>query len=153
LRVQDCRISAPAAIGHGLRPVAPWEFAMSLDLAVPILVVDDYRTMVRIVRDQLTRLGFTDVDDAANGEEALAKLRARKFGLVISDWNMEPMNGIELLRRVRTEFEEPVRFIMLTADSRTDNVIAARRAGVDTYLVKPFTAQTLKARIEAALAA
>ena len=126
---------------------------MSLDLSVPILVVDDYRTMVRIVRDQLARLGFTDVDDAANGEEALAKLRARKYKLVISDWNMEPMNGIELLRRVRAEFEEPVRFIMLTADSRTDNVIAARRAGVDTYLVKPFTAQTLKTRIEAALAA
>ena len=126
---------------------------MNPDASVPILVVDDYRTMVRIVREQLARLGFTDVDDAANGEEALAKLRARKYGLVISDWNMEPMTGIELLRRVRAEFADPIRFIMLTADSRTDNVIAARRAGVDTYLVKPFTAPTLKAKIDSALAA
>lgn len=126
---------------------------MGLDVQLPILVVDDYRTMVRILRDQLARIGFTDVDDASNGEEALAKLRAKKYGLVISDWNMEPMNGIELLKRVRAEFDEPVRFIMLTAESKTDHVIAARRAGVDTYLVKPFTPQTLKAKIESALAA
>lgn len=125
---------------------------MNADASVPILIVDDYRAMVRIVRDQLTRLGFTDVDDAANGEEALVKLRAKQYRLVISDWNMEPMNGIELLRRVRAEFAEPVRFIMVTAESRTDNVVAARRAGVDTYLVKPFTPQALKAKIESALA-
>jgi len=126
---------------------------MAVDLSMPILVVDDYKTMIRIIRNLLKQLGFDDVDDAADGTEALEKMKSRRYGLVISDWNMEPMNGIELLKRVRAEIAAPVRFIMLTAESKTDHVVAARRAGVDTYILKPFTPQTLKAKIESALAA
>ncbi|MBL8589775.1 MAG: response regulator [Methylobacteriaceae bacterium] len=126
---------------------------MALDVNMPILVVDDYRTMIRIVRGLLTQLGFTDVDEAANGEEALAKLREKDYGLVISDWNMEPVNGMELLRRVRAERADKTRFIMVTAESKTDQVLAARRAGVDNYIVKPFNAQTLRAKIETVCAA
>ncbi len=123
---------------------------MALDLGMPILVVDDYQTMVRIIRNLLKQLGFEDVDDASDGTAALAKMKEKKYGLVISDWNMEPMTGYELLRQVRSE--EALRttpFIMVTAESKTDNVIAAKKAGVNNYIVKPFNAQTLKAKIEA----
>ncbi|MBK9080847.1 MAG: response regulator [Rhizobiales bacterium] len=121
---------------------------MKLDIAMPILVVDDYQTMIKIVRGLLRQLGFENVDEARNGAEALAKLRAKPYGLVISDWNMEPMNGLELLRRVREDVAHPVRFIMVTAESKTEHVLAARRAGVDNYIVKPFNAQTLRSKIE-----
>ena len=126
---------------------------MPLDTKMPILVVDDYQTMVKIVRAMLAQLGFEDVDSASDGEEALSKMRDKKYGLVISDWNMEPMNGLDLLRKVRAEQQREVRFIMVTAESKTDHVIAARRAGVDNYIVKPFNAQTLQSKIQAAMAA
>ncbi len=126
---------------------------MTMDTKMPILVVDDYQTMVKIVRSMLTQLGFEDVDSASDGQEALGKMRDKKYGLVISDWNMEPMNGLDLLRKVRAEQQRDVRFIMVTAESKTDHVIAARRAGVDNYIVKPFNAQTLHSKIKAALAA
>jgi two-component system chemotaxis response regulator CheY len=121
--------------------------------SLPILVVDDYQTMVKILRSMLGELGFKDIDTASDGQEALAKLREKRYGLVISDWNMEPMSGLDLLRHVRAENAGDVRFIMVTAESKTDHVIAARRAGVDTYIVKPFNAATLKKKIDAALAA
>jgi two-component system chemotaxis response regulator CheY len=126
---------------------------MPLDAKLPILVVDDYQTMVKIVRAMLAQLGFEDVDSASDGQEALSKMRDKKYGLVISDWNMEPMNGLDLLRKVRAEQQREVRFIMVTAESKTDHVIAARRAGVDNYIVKPFNAQTLQSKIQAAMAA
>ena len=126
---------------------------MPLDTKMPILVVDDYQTMVKIVRAMLAQLGFEDVDSASDGHEALGKMRDKKYGLVISDWNMEPMNGLDLLRKVRAEQQREVRFIMVTAESKTDHVIAARRAGVDNYIVKPFNAQTLQSKIQAAMAA
>ena len=126
---------------------------MPLDAKLPILVVDDYLTMVKIVRAMLAQLGFEDVDSASDGQEALSKMRDKKYGLVISDWNMEPMNGLDLLRKVRAEQQREVRFIMVTAESKTDHVIAARRAGVDNYIVKPFNAQTLQSKIQAAMAA
>ena len=126
---------------------------MPLDTKMPILVVDDYQTMVKIVRGMLEQLGFEDVDSASDGHEALARMREKKYGLVISDWNMEPMNGLDLLRQVRAGSQNDVRFIMLTAESKTDHVIAARRAGVDNYIVKPFNAKTLHSKIQAALAA
>jgi two-component system, chemotaxis family, chemotaxis protein CheY len=123
---------------------------MAVDPSMPVLVVDDYSTMVRIIRNLLRQLGFADVDDANDGMTALAKMRARRYGLVISDWNMEPMTGFDLLRRVRSDPElEDTPFIMVTAESKTDNVVAARKAGVNNYIVKPFNAQTLKAKIEA----
>jgi two-component system, chemotaxis family, chemotaxis protein CheY len=123
---------------------------MGLDPSMSVLVVDDYSTMVRIIRNLLRQLGFADVDDASNGEVALAKMHTKRYGLVISDWNMEPMTGYELLRQVRSDpglQETP--FIMVTAESKTENVIAAKKAGVNNYIVKPFNAQTLKAKIEA----
>ena len=123
---------------------------MALDLSMPVLVVDDYGTMIRIIRNLLKQLGFSDIDDASDGAAALAKMRAKHYGLVISDWNMEPMTGFELLRQMRADPGlEGTPFIMVTAESKTDNVVAAKKAGVSNYIVKPFNAQTLKAKIEA----
>ena len=123
---------------------------MSADVAMPILVVDDYKTMIRIIRNLLKQLGFEDVDEAADGTEALGKMRERRYGLVISDWNMEPMTGYELLKEVRSDTTlARTPFIMVTAESKTENVIAAKKAGVNNYIVKPFNAQTLKSKIDA----
>lgn len=123
---------------------------MALDLTMPVLVVDDYKTMVRIIRNLLKQIGFDDVDEAADGAEALTKLRERKYGLVISDWNMEPMTGYELLKQVRADDAlSEIPFIMITAEAKSENVIAARKAGVNNYIVKPFNAQTLKGKIDA----
>ena len=123
---------------------------MALDYGTPILVVDDYHTMVRIIRNLLKQLGFEDVDDAADGTAALEKLQQKPYGLVISDWNMEPMTGYELLRHVRADDRlKAMPFIMVTAESKTENVIAAKKAGASNYIVKPFNAQTLKNKIEA----
>jgi two-component system chemotaxis response regulator CheY len=120
---------------------------------MPVLVVDDYTTMVRIIRNLLRQLGFADIDDAPDGAAALAKMHSKRYGLVISDWNMEPMTGFELLREMRADPElGETPFIMVTAESKTENVIAARKAGVNNYIVKPFNAQTLKAKIEAVFA-
>jgi len=125
---------------------------MSLDLSTPVLVVDDYQTMIRILRNLLKQIGFKDVDDASDGTAALAKLREKKYGLVISDWNMEPMTGYELLQQVRAdESLSQLPFIMVTAEAKTENVIAAKKAGVNNYIVKPFNAQTLQAKITAVL--
>jgi len=125
---------------------------MTVDMSMPVLVVDDYKTMIRIIRNLLKQLGFTNVDDAADGSEALAKMRGRKYGLVISDWNMEPMTGYELLKEVRSdEHLAPTPFIMITAESKTENVIAAKKAGVNNYIVKPFNAATLKTKITAVI--
>ncbi|MBN8936339.1 MAG: response regulator [Rhizobiales bacterium] len=120
---------------------------------MPILVVDDYGTMIRIIRNLLRQLGFNDVDDATDGASALAKMRHKKYGLVISDWNMEPMTGYEFLKQVRANPDlNATPFIMVTAESKTENVIAAKEAGVDNYIVKPFNAATLKSKIEAVFA-
>jgi two-component system chemotaxis response regulator CheY len=126
---------------------------MAIDMSMPVLVVDDYNTMIRIIRNLLKQLGFEDVDDACDGSAALAKLREKKYGLVISDWNMEPMTGYELLKEVRADPGlNKTPFIMVTAESKTENVIAAKKAGVNNYIVKPFNAQTLKTKIEAVFA-
>jgi two-component system chemotaxis response regulator CheY len=121
---------------------------MSVDLTMPVLVVDDYKTMIRIIRNLLKQIGFNDVDDAADGSEALNKMRSRGYGLVISDWNMEPMTGYELLKEVRSDDGlRKTPFIMDTAESKTENVIAANKAGVNNNIVKPFNATTLKNKI------
>src|SRR5262245_33552974 len=127
---------------------------MAVNLSMPILVVDDYNTMVRIIKNLLRQIGFEDVDAAPDGSAALAKLRSKKYALVISDWNMEPMTGYELLKQMRADpalTETP--FIMVTAESKTENVIAAKQAGVNNYIVKPFNADTLKHKIDAVFAA
>jgi two-component system chemotaxis response regulator CheY len=126
---------------------------MSADLSMPILVVDDYNTMVRIIRNLLRQVGFTDVDDASDGITALRRLREKHYALVVSDWNMEPMTGYELLKEMRADPSlASVPFIMITAESKTENVIAAKKAGVSNYIVKPFNAATLKNKIDAVFA-
>jgi two-component system chemotaxis response regulator CheY len=111
--------------------------------------VDDYNTMVRIIRNLLRQLGFEHIDDASDGSAALVKMEQRKYGLVISDWNMEPMTGYDLLQQVRAHPDmSATPFIMVTAESKTENVVAAKKAGVSNYIVKPFNAQTLKSKIE-----
>ena len=121
---------------------------------MPVLVVDDYSTMIRIIRNLLKQLGFENIDDASDGSAALNKMRGKKYGLVISDWNMEPMTGYELLKQVRSNPDiSTTPFIMITAESKTENVIAAKQAGADNYIIKPFNAETLKHKIEAVFAA
>ena len=122
---------------------------MSLDLTMPVLVVDDYRTMARIMRMLLQKVGFQHVDESTDGADALAKMKERKYGLVISDWNMAPTTGYELLQQAKADEglrETP--FLMVSADLDPENVVAARKAGASGYVVKPFDAQILKARIE-----
>jgi two-component system chemotaxis response regulator CheY len=122
---------------------------MAVDLTLPILIVDDYNTMIRIIRNLLKQLGFEHVDDASDGVAALEKMRTRRYGLVISDWNMEPMTGYDFLQEVRADPGlATTPFIMVTAESKTENVIAAKKAGVSNYIVKPFNAQTLKSKID-----
>ena len=125
---------------------------MTVDRSLSILIVDDYKTMLRIIRNLLHQLGFSNIDEAADGAAALTKIRERPYGLVISDWNMQPMTGIELLREVRADAGlKATPFIMITAESKTENVIAAKVAGVSNYIVKPFNAETLKAKIASVL--
>jgi len=121
---------------------------MAVDKNMPILIVDDYKTMLRIIRNLLKQLGFDNVEEASDGSAALQKLRDGKFGLVISDWNMEPMSGIQLLREVRADGNlRKMPFIMVTAESKTENVVIAKEAGVTNYIVKPFNAATLKSKL------
>ena len=117
-----------------------------------VLVVDDYSTMRRIIRNLLTQIGYTDIDEAADGNEALKKLREVHYGLVISDWNMEPMTGYELLKQVRADDKlRETPFIMVTAESIAEKVVAARSAGANNFIVKPFNAATLQTKISAAV--
>ena len=119
-----------------------------------VLVVDDYNTMRRILRNLLSQIGFTNVEEAEDGTTGLRKLRERSFGLVISDWNMAPMSGLEFLKEVRSDGAlKDMPFIMITAESKTENVVAAKEAGVSNYIVKPFNADTLKRKIESVLGA
>jgi two-component system chemotaxis response regulator CheY len=126
---------------------------MTIDRFMPVLVVDDHGTMIKIVRSQLRQLGFADVDEANSGAEALTKLCTRRYGLIFSDWHMEPLSGLDLLIAIRGDAGlKQTPFIMVTGESRPENVIAAKKAGVSGYIVKPFNAQMLKVKIEAAFA-
>ena len=125
---------------------------MSVDMNMEILIVDDYRTMLRIIRNLLKQIGFDNVDEATDGSMALKKMREKSYGLVISDWNMEPMTGLQLLKEVRADAKlKHTPFIMVTAESKTENVVAAKQAGVNNYIVKPFNAATLKVKLTAVL--
>ena len=121
---------------------------------LPVLVVDDFKTTIRIVHSLLRQLGYENLDEAANGEEALRKLETKDYGLVLSDWNMEPMTGLELLKRLRaTAKGKRTPFVMIPAETTTDNVTAARQAGADGYIIKPFTAAVLKEKLSSIAAA
>jgi len=123
---------------------------MSVDKNMPILIVDDFKMMRRVVRNLLTQLGFSNLDEAADGAEALQKIKQKQYKLVVSDWNMEPMSGIELLEKVKSSPDtQGIDFIMLTAEGKTDNIIKAKQLGVNSYIVKPFTAKVLKEKLVA----
>ena len=123
-----------------------------MNTSMNVLIVDDYKTMLRIIRNLLKQIDFENVEEASDGNEAFAKLQEGNFGLVISDWNMEPMTGLELLQKVRADTKlKATPFIMVTAESKTENVVAAKQAGVSNYIVKPFNAETLKGKIEKVL--
>jgi two-component system chemotaxis response regulator CheY len=127
---------------------------MSVDKNMNVLIVDDYKTMLRIVRNLLKQLGFNNVDEATDGSMALQMLRAGHYGLIISDWNMEPMTGLQLLREVRADAKlKDIPFIMVTAESKSENVVTAKQAGVSNYIVKPFNAETLQAKLASVLGA
>jgi two-component system, chemotaxis family, chemotaxis protein CheY len=126
---------------------------MAIDRRMPVLVVDDHGTIRSTVRSQLRQLGFVDVDEANGGSEAIAKLCKRRYGLIFSDWHMEEMSGLDLLKTVRGDpGQQHLRFIMVTGESRTDNVIAAKKAGVSGYMVEPFDPEILKVKIETVFA-
>lgn len=125
---------------------------MAVDKAMKILVVDDYKTMVRIVRGLLNQLGFHNVDEATDGPTALSMIGANGYGLVLSDWNMAPMTGFELLKAVRADPKtRALPFVLVTAEAKVENVIAARQAGVNSYIIKPFTHAVLKQKLTAVL--
>ena len=121
-----------------------------MDRNMAILIVDDYKTMLRIIRNLLKQIGFDNVDEATDGSTALQRLREKNYGLVISDWNMELMTGLQLLKEIRSDSKlKHIPFIMITSESRTENVIAAKEAGVSNYIVKPFNADALKQKLQA----
>ncbi len=127
---------------------------MAVKKSMPILIVDDYKTMLRIVRNLLKQIGFDNVDEATDGSAALAKLKEKDYELIISDWNMEPMTGLQLLKEVRSDDRlKSTPFIMITAESKPENVVEAKRAGVNNYIVKPFNAETLKSKLASVFAA
>ncbi len=120
-----------------------------IDTGIKVLVVDDMSTMRRIVKNVLRQIGFSDIVEAENGQDALTKLKAGGFGLVVSDWNMPVMQGIELLRAVRADTElKTIPFLMVTAEAQKENLIEAVQAGVSNYVVKPFTAEVLQGKLE-----
>jgi two-component system, chemotaxis family, chemotaxis protein CheY len=118
------------------------------------LVVDDFSTMRRIVRNLLKELGFVNVQEAEDGVDALNKLRGESFDFVVSDWNMPNMTGIELLRAIRAdESLKHLPVLMVTAEAKKENIIEAAKAGASGYVVKPFTAATLDEKLKKIFAA
>jgi two-component system chemotaxis response regulator CheY len=125
---------------------------MAIDRSMPILVVDDHRTMRAIVARHLDGLGFRSIDSAGDPVTALTMLAQRRYGLILSDWNMAPMSGLDFLQALRRDpAHAATPFILITAESRPDNVLEARRLGVDGYLVKPFDRAGLQAKLAAVL--
>lgn len=115
-----------------------------------VLIVDDYKTMLRVVRNLLAQIGYTNVDEAMDGSAALQMTQKKNYDLIISDWNMEPMTGLDFLKALRAGGKKTP-FIMVTAESKTENIIAAKQAGVNNYIVKPFSAEILKNKIDAVI--
>ena len=137
---------------QGIKPNFGAGAQMAIDYSIPVLIVDDFATVSRIMRSLLRQAGFAEVDEASDGEQALAKMRERKYGLVISDWHMAPTSGLDLLQQMKAdEHLKATPFVMVSAEEGPDKVAAARQAGAAAYVLKPFDAQTLKSRIETAL--
>ncbi len=122
---------------------------MAVDkVGMRILIVDDFKTMLKVIDGVLRQLGFRNIDEATDGTMALEKLKENKYDLILSDWNMEPMSGLDLLKKVRAEATlKHIPFILITAESKPENIVAAKQAGVNNYIVKPFNANTLKDKL------
>lgn len=125
---------------------------MSVDKNMPILIVDDYKTMLKIERNLLNQLGFTNIDEALHGEQAWEMMQEKDYKLILSDWNMEPLDGLEFLKRVRASDKfSKMPFIMVTAETKAANILLAKKEGVNNYIVKPFNAATLKVKMQAVI--
>ena len=121
---------------------------MAVNKDMKFLVVDDMVSMVKIIESRLRQLGFRNIDTAADGQAALAKLKAGSYDFVLSDWNMQPMNGFDLLKAIRADAAiGKIPVILITAESKVENIVAAKQAGVNNYIVKPFNAATLKEKL------
>lgn len=125
---------------------------MAVNKQMKILLVDDFKSMTLLTEGMLRQMGFTNIDSAANGKQALQKMATENYDLVLSDWNMDEMNGLELLQALRASAaarETP--FVMITAEGKIDNIVAAKKAGANNYIIKPFSAVTLKEKLSAVL--
>jgi two-component system, chemotaxis family, chemotaxis protein CheY len=121
---------------------------MAVDLSTRVLVVDDYATMTRLIAGLLRQLGFCNVDTTTDGNTALQMMDECSYGLVLSDWNMEPVTGLDLVKAIRADQRlNDTPFVMVTAEAKPENVITAKLAGVDAYIVKPFSAETLRRKL------
>jgi len=122
---------------------------MAIDTSMKVLVVDDFATMRRIIKGVLKQLGFSDIIEADDGSNALKELKKEKVGLIVSDWNMPNMTGLDLLKEVRGDGDlKDTPFLMVTAEGQKENVVQAVQAGVSNYIVKPFTPETFKDKLE-----
>jgi two-component system, chemotaxis family, chemotaxis protein CheY len=122
---------------------------MPASLDIKILVVDDFATMRRIIKNILKQLGYNDIDEADDGAAAIAKLKSTKFDFVITDWNMPNMSGLELVKAIRSDENiKSIPILMVTAEALKENIIEAVKAGVNNYIVKPFTAEVMKEKID-----
>jgi two-component system chemotaxis response regulator CheY len=122
--------------------------SMPADFNMKVLVVDDMSTMRRIVKNILKQLGFTNLEEAENGQDALGKLKTENYGFVVSDWNMPVMMGIDMLRAIRADEKlKHIPVLMVTAEAQKENLMEAIQAGVSNYIVKPFTAETMQEKI------
>lgn len=122
---------------------------MAIDTSIKVLVVDDFATMRRIVKGVLKQLGFDTIVEAEDGTSALDTLKKEKVGLIVSDWNMPKMTGLDLLKAVRGDDDlKEIPFIMVTAEGQKENVVEAVKAGVSNYIVKPFTPETFSEKLE-----
>lgn len=120
----------------------------AVDLNMPVLIVDDYETMLRTIGNLMRKLGFENIDEASDGHQALEKLRSQAYGLVISDWNMQSMSGLELVRQMRANSRlDQVPVVMISAEDGEETIAAAKEAGVSDYIVKPCCASKLKDRL------
>ena len=125
---------------------------MPVDKKMPILIVDDYKTMLKIERNLLNQLGFTNIDEALHGEQAWEMMQEKDYKLILSDWNMEPLEGLNFLKRVRASDKfAKMPFIMVTAETKAANILLAKQEGVNNYIVKPFNAATLKVKLQAVI--
>lgn len=127
---------------------------MPVDKAMPISIIDDYKTILKIVRGLLNQLGFTNIEEATDGSMAWGMMQQKDYKLLLCDWNMEPMNGLDLLKKIRADEKfKTMPFIMVTAETKAENILIAKQAGVNNYIVKLFKLATLKTKMQAVIGA